>query len=99
MAGNKLIRIMQKAGRTPNEEKTDLLFGEVVSIAPLQIKVDNRFIVGSEFLVLSALVKEKKVGEMVLWEGLLVGDKVRLLRVNNGQLFYVMEKEVIIDDA
>lgn len=28
-----------------------------------------------------------------LWRGLIVGDKVRLLRVNQGQLFYVLERE------
>ena len=31
--------------------------------------------------------------DILLWRGLIVGDKVRLLRVNQGQLFYVLERE------
>ena len=133
MAGNKLIKIMQNAGKPPSGETTDLLFGVVTSIAPLKIKIDSRFEVDEKFLILSALVKETIVniperednkhlhvipehatsaaGEgphthnvpqmntytalpnILLWRGLIVGDKVRVLRVNQGQMFYVMERE------
>ena len=30
---------------------------------------------------------------ILLWRGLIVGDKVRVLRVNQGQMFYVLERE------
>jgi hypothetical protein len=30
---------------------------------------------------------------ITLWRGLIVGDKVRLLRVTNGQMFYIIERE------
>jgi hypothetical protein len=133
MAGNKLLKIMQEAGKMPTGETTDLLFGVVTSVSPLKIKIDNRFEVDEKFLILSALVKETVIkipereenkhshvipqhttsaaGEgphthtipqmntlsalpdILLWRGLIVGDKVRVLRVNQGQMFYVLERE------
>lgn len=133
MAGNKLVKIMQEAGKAPSGETTDLLFGVVTSVSPLKIKIDNRFEVDEKFLILSALVKKTVIkipereenkhshvipqhttssaGEgphthiipemstysalpdILLWRGLIVGDKVRVLRVNQGQMFYVLERE------
>ena len=133
MAGNKLVKIMQEAGKAPSGETTDLLFGVVTSVSPLKIKIDNRFEVDEKFLILSALVKETVIkiperdannhrheipqhttssaGEdlhthiipayktnnalpdILLWRGLRVGDKVRILRVNKGQQFFVLERE------
>ena len=58
MAGNKLLKIMQEAGKMSTGEVTDLLFGVVTSVSPLKIKIDNRFEVDEKFLILSALVKE-----------------------------------------
>jgi hypothetical protein len=99
MAGNKLVKIMQDAGKMPNGETTDLLFGVVTSVVPLKIKIDSRFEVDEKFLILSALVKEttSALPDILLWRGLRVGDKVRVLRVNKGQMFYVLEREEGID--
>ncbi len=133
MLGNKLINIMQQVAKPAASETTDLLFGVVTSIKPLKIKVDSRFEVDENFLILSALVKRTviqipdretrghnhvvplhntetgtsshthpilaqntstELPEILLWDGLKVNDKVRLLRINNGQQFYVLEKEV-----
>ena len=93
MVGNKLLKIMQEAGKMPTGETTDLLFGVVTSVSPLKIKIDNRFEVDEKFLILSALVKETVLPDIFLWRGLIVGDKVRVLRVNQGQMFYVLERE------
>ena len=142
MAGNKLIQTIQSMAKPSIGETTDLLFGEVTSVSPLKIRVDNRFEVDEQFLILSALVKDtvinipaidasyredkqhshvipatvtlsidsddESVGHnhkisswntqlslpsIRLWRGLIVGDKVRLLRVNNGQMFYIIERE------
>lgn len=133
MAGSKLVKIMQEAGKPPTGEVTDLLFGVVTSVSPLKIKIDNRFEVDEKFLILSALVKETIINipereenkhlhvipehttspagdgshthtipqmntysalpSILLWRGLIVGDKVRVLRVNQGQMFYVLERE------
>lgn len=88
MAGTKLIQTIQSMAKPAAGETTDLLFGEVTSVSPLKIQVDNRFEVDEQFLILSALVKESP-----LWRGLIVGDKVRLLRVSEGQMFYIIERE------
>ena len=137
MAGNKLIKIMQDAAKPPSGETTDLLFGEVTSVSPLKIKIDNRFEVDEKFLILGALVREtiikipqrdnnnhshnipaqvtlsvddndipvghthkipahvtnNALPDILLWRGLIVGDKVRILRVNKGQQFFVLERE------
>lgn len=142
MAGNKLIQTIQSMAKPPIGETTDLLFGEVTSVSPLKIRVDNRFEVDEQFLILSALVKDTVINipaidasyredkqhshvipatvtlsidsndepvghdhkisswntqlslpSIRLWRGLIIGDKVRLLRVNNGQMFYIIERE------
>ena len=101
MAGTKLIQTIQSMAKPSVGETTDLLFGEVISVSPLKIRVDNRFEVDEQFLILSALVKETIIQiptypalpSITLWRGLIVGDKVRLLRVTNGQIFYIIERE------
>lgn len=133
MAGNKLIQTIQSMAKPPIGETTDLLFGEVTSVSPLKIWIDNRFEVDEQFLILSALVKEtiihiptaktsmhshiipehttdsggadshthtvpemttySSLPSITLWRGLIIGDKVRLLRMNNGQMYYIIERE------
>lgn len=61
MPGSKLIKIMQDAGKLPASESTDLLLGEVTSTSPLKVKVDNRYEVGENFLVLTSLVSDFEV--------------------------------------
>lgn len=110
MAGEKLASLMLKAGRQaiPNSEKTDLLYGKVLSVSPLRIQVANepKLILTESFLILSDLCREKKVQillpdstggtpvEVALWRGLAVGDSVSMLRVLRGSKFYVLQKEV-----
>lgn len=196
MAGETLIRLIQDAGKPDASKSTDLMYGEVTSVSPLKVRVDNRFEVDEQFLILSALVKEtiitlpahshnvaqqttseytqanhshivpshetqdatlpshshsipsnttgsdgdpththsvpsstsgnagggshkhsvaqqstqdaggfshthttaaqvtsENLTSIVLWRGLKVNDKVRLLRVSNGQMFYIIERE------
>lgn len=89
MPGNTLLDIIKKSSLDQIKRTVpDLLFGEVTSITPLKIKVDNRFEVTEEFIILSAGVRE-----VSWWAGLRVADKVLMLRLNEGQLFYVLEKE------
>lgn len=88
MAGEKLLQVVRQAGKPDPGELTDLVYGEVTSVDPLKIKVDQRFEVEAEFLILSVLCTE-----VSWWRGLLVGDIVRMLRVAGGQRFYVIERE------
>lgn len=39
----------------------DVMYGEVISSSPLQIKIDNRFILEEDFLILTTNVKEKRI--------------------------------------
>lgn len=138
------------------QETSPVLFmtGEVISVAPLQIRISNKQTLNEDELLLSATVKETWIdipttptpdgslstaegegdgtdgvfmhrhhiiGEteeandggqgaqnhkhtidiytqyalpkIRLWRGLIVGDVVRLLKIQDGQLYYVLERE------
>lgn len=55
--GHRLAQMMREAGRTPQNEVVDLVEGEVTSVSPLKVKVDNRELTEA-FLVLGALCQE-----------------------------------------
>lgn len=81
------------------EESSDLLYGLVVSSAPLKIKVDNRFVVGGNQLVLTTSVRELTVpctctgrGTVKVFENLKNGEKVLLIRVKRGQQYIVLDR-------
>lgn len=61
MLGSKIVDIIKESSKVPNSESTDLLIGEVTSTSPLKVKVDNRYEVGENFLLLSTLVQEFEV--------------------------------------
>lgn len=137
--------------RQEQQEPVLFITGEVVSISPLQIKIDDKTILDKDSLLLSATVKEtwidiptttgKEAGEdngtdgvfmhrhhivgeteeandggqgaqnhkhaidiytkydlprIRLWRGLIVGDVVRLLKVQDGQFYFVLEREEMI---
>lgn len=58
MAGEKIIEIINRAKKEDDASSTEFLFGQVTSIAPLKIKIDNRYEVDEKFLILSAMCKE-----------------------------------------
>lgn len=58
--GHKLVQMMRKAGRTPQNEVVDIVLGQVLSTDPLQIKVDKR-VLTEDFLILSALCVETHI--------------------------------------
>ena len=89
MAGEQLIKIMKSLAADSMKDLPDLMYGEVTALNPMQILVDNRFILDESFLVISQLCKPKAG----VWRGLEVGDIVRMLRVGNGQVFYVLERD------
>ena len=73
---------------------TDLCFGTVTSVNPLIIQLDNDLSLTDNFIELSCLCKETYSDDksVLLWKGLKLGDKVKLLKVNLGQLYYAVEK-------
>ena len=135
------------------EQQEPVLFitGEVISVSPLQIKINEKFILEENSLLLSATVKETWIDipittgdepsedggtdglfmhrhhivaeteeandggqgaqnhkhaidiwtkyalpKIRLWRGLKVGDVVRLLKIQDGQFYFVMEREEMI---
>lgn len=58
--GHKLAQLMRKAGQTPQNEVVDIVTGEVTSVKPLKVKVENRELTES-FLILGALCKETHI--------------------------------------
>ena len=159
MAGERLVDIMNKVRKEEKNDTTDLIYGVVTAVNPLKIKVENRFEITEEFILLSAMCKQmtvnifahaheittniegvdahthgtpagttgaaavgdhgihthtipaattnsngahthaatssenEKLTSVTLWRGLEVNDKVRMLRVSKGQLYYVLERE------
>ncbi|MDO4680899.1 MAG: DUF2577 family protein [Aerococcus sp.] len=100
MGGERLAKIIKDI--TPKADAIpDLVYGEVTSTSPLTIRVDNRFeIKGQPFIELSQFVKdfsitvetEKGKQTIPIFRSLKAGDHVRMLRVQNGQKFYVVER-------
>jgi hypothetical protein len=100
MAGNKLLNVMRQVSRPASGETTDLLFGTVTSVSPLKIKVDNRFEITSQFIILTSLVSDFDVeltadNETKQYKvnlGLKAGENVIMLRVQKGQKFIIIDR-------
>ena len=116
MAGEKLVSIMLRAGgdANPSSERTDLIYGKVVSTSPLKVQIENepKMILSEAFLILSPFCKAKSLSipawntesasghthnisthVVQVWRGLAVGDKVLMLRIHQGNMFYILQRE------
>lgn len=89
-------RIAQQTGEAG--APAAILFGTVVSAAPLTVRLDNRFDISGEALLVP---RELRAGEYRThthggtggtesYYGLAAGEKVALLRNAGGQQFYVL---------
>lgn len=103
--------------QNPAQETSGLLTGDVLSVSPLKIKVDNRIEVTEEFIFLSFLCKRfvidkehkhyvpphtekpepwdktmQETEEIELWRAIKAGDKVKMIRLHGGQMYYVIER-------
>ncbi|MFM9329181.1 DUF2577 domain-containing protein [Paenibacillus mesotrionivorans] len=87
-----------------------VLFGEVISGNPLQVNVDQRFILDADFLIVPDSLTRLELDlshthgsggqglatPVVIRPGLEAGDKVILLRVQGGQQFLIMDKVAVL---
>lgn len=99
---NELVNAMKRAALDAMEasKPVNLVFGEVVSISPLQITVEQKMILGVKQLALSRNVTEYTVkttgggiqDEITIHNSLAVGDEVILMRQQGGQKFIVLDK-------
>ena len=104
MAGERLASLIAQNRSTIT--KSNFIFGEVRSVEPLEIYVDGLPTIISDMIVLGRNVKEYKaykdshshptVGSasdfVTVNRGLQIGDKVFMIRSNDGQKFYVAER-------
>lgn len=96
MAGELLARLLAQ-GVDDGTDRTDIVFGSVTSVSPLTIKVNNKLEIPESFLVLSPMVKELRTGEgdnkrWIVFRDLEAGDKVLMIKAQNGQLYYVLQR-------
>lgn len=105
-----LLDVIKSAGlqAVSATDPVSVFYGTVESMVPLAIKVDQRFTLTSEFLVVPNCLTRYEVdlpyyhssgeqggspGKLVIREGLQQGDKVILLRIQGGQQYLVLDKE------
>ena len=96
MAGELLARLLAQ-GVDDGIDRTDIVFGSVTSA--LTIKVNNKLEIPESFLVLSPMVKELRTGDTegdnkrwIVFRDLEAGDKVLMIKAQNGQLYYVLQR-------
>ena len=85
--GHRLAKMMRDAGRTPQNEVVDIVEGEVTSVSPLKVKVDNRELTES-FLILGTLCQQTS-----MWRGHNAGDKVMMIKLARGQKYYILQRK------
>lgn len=97
-----LVKIIKKAATeaVDAQKPVNVFFGTVLSANPLTIDVEQKMKLGSQSLVLTQAVSDHKVTvdfgggkqEITVFNGLVAGDKVALLRQAGGQQFIVWNK-------
>ena len=58
--GHRFVQAMRTLSQTPENEVVDIVAGEVTSIQPLRVRVDNRELTET-FLIVGALCKETHI--------------------------------------
>lgn len=71
---------------------TNIISGKVESIQPLQIRINNRIVIGQSFIEPMSLGLNDYSPNSAL--PLTVGETIQMVRYNNGQRFYVLGKTV-----
>lgn len=69
---------------------TDIIIGTVQSLEPLEIRINNRIVIGLGFIEPMSLGLNDNSPSSAL--PLTVGEKVQMIRYSNGQRFYILGK-------
>lgn len=69
---------------------TDIIIGTVISLEPLQIRINNRIVIGLSFIEPMSLGLDDNSPSSAL--PLTVGEKIQMIRYSNGQRFYILGK-------
>lgn len=80
-----MLEIIKKAstGAVDASNPVAVLYGTITKINPLEVNVDQRFILTEDFFVLPESVTKKSLEP---------GDKLLLLRVQGGQSYVVLDR-------
>lgn len=95
-----MLDIIKKAslGAVSNTNPVAFSYGTVSAAQPLQIQVEQRFILAGPALVVPESVMERKAilagQEILLRRGLEAGDRVLLARMQGGQSYIVLDRLV-----
>lgn len=95
-----MLDIIKKAslGAVGSTNPVAFSYGTVIEATPLQIQVDQRFILSGNALVLPESVMESKIEldgrEVILRRGLAIGDRVLMVRMQGGQSYIVLDRLV-----
>lgn len=71
---------------------TNIIIGKVVSVSPLQIRINDRIVIGQSFIEPMSLGLNDYSPNSAL--PLVVGEVIQMIRYNNGQRFYILGKTV-----
>ena len=69
---------------------TNIIIGKVMSVQPLQIKINDRIVIGQSFIGPMSLGLSDYSPNSAL--PLIVGETIQMIRYNNGQRFYILGK-------
>ena len=71
---------------------TTIVKGTVESLNPLKIRINNRIVIGTDFIEPKSLgLDDYSPGQFL---PLIIGEKLELVQYNNGQRFYILGKSV-----
>ena len=95
---NELVETLKRAAVEAMEatKPVNVYFGEVISSSPLKINVEQKMILSEKQLILSRNVTNFKTklssGDITVYNGLVAGDEVIILRQQEGQKFIVLDR-------
>lgn len=97
-----LLKMIKKAAvQAVNASKpANVVFGKVISVSPLKIKVDQKLILGKSQLALSRTVtnyrlsvtKNDNLETIMVHNALQMGEEVILAQVSGGQKYIVIDR-------
>lgn len=91
-----LLEVIKKVVHNTLENKklTDIAYGKVESISPLTVRLDQKLLLTKEFLIVTDSFKNKVINGITIDNELKVGDKLIMLRVQEGQKYLLLSKVV-----
>ena len=86
------------------QKLSTIIYGTVISTNPLEVHVDQKLTLKQEQLKLTKAVKDHEIEMSIgdgakqiykVYNGLIQGDKVTMIRAYGGQQYLIIDKEVV----